>query len=529
MSGDIVHVGGDFYSVEGTGNQRYYAQFDINTGLPLTSFSVNSTVSDMVSDGENLYLSGSFYELGTYKGYLLSYLGENLFPEQSFPNLNSTAEVIEPDGNGGYYIGGSFSSINGSTVNRLTHILADGTIDPDFSASFNSTVISLFLDGTDLYAGGYFTQVNGTAVGRAVRVNASTGALDETWLPDCNSAVKAIAVTANEVHLGGSFYFVNGTANTQYYAALDKTTAEVIPTETLNSEVNSMVLDGDQLYMAGSFTASGYYQNYMQLFATDNDIPVLDFPTANYYVSDALSDGSGGWYISGGFSQVGGVNAQNIAHILADNSIDPDFVCSTNSTVNALAMDGEDLYLCGGFTTVNGEEAIRVARVNKNTGVRDASWSASPNSTVNSIEITSDKVLIGGSFYAVNSNSRYAYFAALSKTDGSLLLTPTPNSTVNDIEIDGDDIYASGSFSNLGYYVPYFAGFSDGSSIPDLNTSSMNYIVYDKIDDGSGGYYLAGAFSQVNGNAAYSVVHYLSDGSLDPSFQPGTINSTVYT
>ncbi|NEN25323.1 T9SS type A sorting domain-containing protein [Cryomorpha ignava] len=529
-SGDLVHVGGSFNNIAGSGDQQYYAQFDINTALPVTSFSVNSTVSDMVADGNNLYLSGSFNQAGSYKSHLLSFDEDDIFPDQNFPDANSTIEVIEPDGNGGYYVGGSFTQINGQAQSRLTHILSDGTVDNDFAVTINSTVHTIALIGaTELYIGGSFTQVNGESVTRVARLNPTTGALDNTWLPALNSTVNAIAVTGNTVHLGGSFSVVNGFSNTQYYAAIDKITAETIQTESPNSTVNDFEIDGNNLFMAGSFSNSGYNQPYMQLLAPDNDIPQYDFPTSNSTIHSAIPDGNGGWYIAGSFTNVGGVSAQRVAHILADNSVDPTFVFSANSTVNALHIDGNNLYIGGSFTTINSETANRIARINKTTGALDNSWSANPNSTVNAVRTTSDKVLIGGSFSEVNGNNNVRYFAALNKTDGQPLQSLSPNSTVNTIETDGNTAYVGGSFSSFGYETSYLARFEAGSNIPDFVDSDPNSTVNEIISDGSGGYYIAGSFSSIDGTTASRVAHYLADGTVDPGFATVNINSTVET
>ena len=530
VSGDRVHVGGNFSNVAGSGNQQYYAQFDINTALPITSFSVNSTVSDLVSDGSNLYLAGSFSQAGSYKSYLLSFDEQNIFPDQDFPDANSTIEVIEPDGNGGYYVGGSFYQLGDQAQTRISHILPDGTVDPDFLVTLNSTVNAITLNGaSDLYIGGSFTQVNGESVTYIARLNRNTGVRDNTWNPGFNSTVYAISVTGNTVHIGGAFYVVNGSSNTQYYAAIDKTTAETLPTESPNSYVYDFETEGNNLFMAGSFSSSGYFQPYLQLLAPDNDIPQYNFPVANSTIYSAIPDGNGGWYIGGSFSIVGGVSAQRLAHILPDNSVDPNFVFTANSTVNTLHLDGNDLYLGGSFTTINGAIASRVARINKSTGALDNSWSANPNSTVNAIRTTSDNVLIGGGFYEVNGNNKARYFAVLSKTNGELNQVISPNSTVNTIETIGNNAYLGGSFSAFDYPANYLARFADGNDIPDFVDIDPNSTVNEIISDGSGGFYIAGSFSAIDGNTANRVARYLSDGTIDPNFAPLSINSTVET
>src|SRR5690606_10524486 len=178
--------------------------------------------TDMVADDNNLYLSGSFSQTGPYKAYLLSFVEGQLFPDQEFPDANSTIDVIAPDGNGGYYVGGSFTLMGDQAHNRLAHILADGTIDPDFTATINSTVYTIEFDGAnDMYIGGAFTQVNGETAMYLARLNRNTGDLDNTWTPPVlNSYVQAIAITANTIHIGGSFTYNTQSLASQYYLAM---------------------------------------------------------------------------------------------------------------------------------------------------------------------------------------------------------------------------------------------------------------------------------------------------------------------
>ena len=49
----------------------------------------------------------------------------------------------------------------------------------------------------------------------------------------------------------------------------------------------------------------------------------VSFPPVHGQVSAAVSDGAGGYYIGGYFTKVGGLTRHDIAHILADGSVDP--------------------------------------------------------------------------------------------------------------------------------------------------------------------------------------------------------------
>ncbi len=528
VANDLVHVGGSFGQVLGDDDYRRYAIFDINTAEPQPTFSFNSTVEDFMLYDDKLFVAGSFTQTAIYQSYLAGFQPENEFPIFSFPDANSTIEVIEPDGDGGWYVGGSFTLIDGVSRNRMAHILSDGTLDPDFAPSFNSTIIEIFIDGDDLYAGGSFTNVDGVAVQRACRLDKTTGVVDESWLPEFNSTVYSIATNGNDVYVGGVFTIVNSTNDSRYFAIIDGVSGELIQSPSVNSTVHDIeAYDGDY-YLAGSFTQSGYYNSYVASVGVDDGLPSADFPDANSTGRVIIPDGNGGWYIGGSFTQFAGVNAFRLVHLLSDNTVDPNFECTLNSNVEALKLDGDDLYIGGAFTTVNGVSLPYAARVNKDSGVEDQTWAPSPNSTVLAIHVESTNVYLGGFFSSISGNPLARYGVAVDKVDGSFLQLPSPNNVVYDFEAYGDAVLASGSFTTTGFYQPYLASFSDASSaIPDFNQNYTNSSIYVMEPDGDGGFYLGGTFTNLNGETQTRIGHILSDGTRDLDFTP-TFNSTIH-
>ncbi len=72
-------------------------------------------------------------------------------------------------------------------------------------------------------------------------------------------------------------------------------------------------------------------------------------------------DGSGGWYIGGLFTHVGGVARNNIAHISADKSVAPSFDPDASGGTHALAVSGATVYAGGLFTSIGGQTRNSVA------------------------------------------------------------------------------------------------------------------------------------------------------------------------
>src|SRR5262245_12296940 len=101
-----------------------------------TAFGVlgNGAVSAIVPHGGVTYIGGNFDELAALTG--------------AFARLDAvTAKRIAPlaetqggevrtsvsDGNGGFYIGGTFIIVGGKTRSKIAHILANGSVDANFN------------------------------------------------------------------------------------------------------------------------------------------------------------------------------------------------------------------------------------------------------------------------------------------------------------------------------------------------------------------------------------------------------------
>ena len=81
------------------------------------------------------------------------------------------------DGSGDVYVGGDFTSINGTAINYLARLNSDGSVDTAFDMSAggaNNTVnvITPAQDGSgDVYVGGDFFSINTTTTGRLARLD----------------------------------------------------------------------------------------------------------------------------------------------------------------------------------------------------------------------------------------------------------------------------------------------------------------------------------------------------------------------
>src|SRR5690349_43241 len=88
-----------------------------------------------------------------------------------------------------------------------------------------------------------------------------------------------------------------------------------------NGLIYSLVRNGNTIYLGGSFSYAGPNFPYGAAFKDAAATPDLSFAKPNGVIMTAVPDGSGGWYIGGEFTQVGGINRKCIARINADGSV----------------------------------------------------------------------------------------------------------------------------------------------------------------------------------------------------------------
>ncbi len=85
--------------------------------------------------------------------------------------------------------------------------------------------------------------------------------------------------------------------------------------------VYAVVRDGSTVYLGGSFTYVGPRTGGGALIDAGSGVVLPGFPQVTGVVSAIASDGSGGWYIGGQFTSVGGVARSNLAHVGPDLAV----------------------------------------------------------------------------------------------------------------------------------------------------------------------------------------------------------------
>jgi hypothetical protein len=171
------------------------------------------------------------------------------------------------------YVGGTFTDVqtpNGSTASRRFLFAFDattGTISKSFKPALNGAVNALATDGTSLFVGGAFTTVNGTSRTGLVALDPN-GAIVSGFGASVTAGTEVddLVVANSALYVAGAFTQISGTAHGGL-AAVDPTSGAVVPGVAVNfaglhnggvSHVAKIDVspDGATLVAIGNFTSA---------------------------------------------------------------------------------------------------------------------------------------------------------------------------------------------------------------------------------------------------------------------------------
>ena len=440
---------------------------------PIDSVDVEGTVNALARVGDSVFIGGDFASVGPRTGSLAELDGDGL--PRDFPSTDGEVHAIEPDGRGGWYVGGTFTRIGRYGVERLAHVFPSGDVDLNFQPRPNNDVTALDYDEPrdDLYVGGLFTLLDGSSVTRLAKLDGTSGAHDPAFdalAP--NSGVEAVLFAGNShLWVGGNFTNLGGSGADRLadvITAGGSAGTVVASSATLdpNGVVNAIALDGnDNLYAGGSFTSIGGQSATPRVARIDTFGNVLDTawaPAPNTFVS-ALDVVSNTLYAGGAFTTIGGCTTScarlaklNLTTGAADAAFDP----QPNGTVEVIADDGRDLFVGGDFTTIDGQAMRELARVDRTNGTLRAEFDPDPNSNPDAIGVQGTRILVGGRFNRIGPRLKLRNLVKLDLATGAVdpAFQPDPSPTfditddptVSSLASDGTRLFVGGDFTSIG-------------------------------------------------------------------------------
>lgn len=218
-----------------------------------------------------------------------------------------------------------------------------------------------------------------------------------------------------------------------------------------SGQVNDIVKDNNILYIGGTFTKlavkTGAFAIFDQSDAKKNTSTPVITPGV---VNKVVSDGSGGWFVAGGFTTVNGLAYTNIIHILANGKLNTSFKPAPNGAINTMVVRNGKLYVAGQFSSIAGQSRSNIAEFDIASGLL-TTWSASVNGAINTLVISGTKLYMGGAFTTVNAQPRQR--AACLDLNIGINTDWNPavaGGAVNVMLVHGDRIFIGGTFSTIG-------------------------------------------------------------------------------
>ncbi|HEY0606273.1 MAG TPA: hypothetical protein VGD58_25345 [Herpetosiphonaceae bacterium] len=295
---------------------------------------------------------------------------------------------------------------------------------------------------------------------------AAEGDLDTSFggasLSNINGPVNALALQADgKTVIAGDFSAVNGITRTRLARLHSDGTLDssFIPGGGPNLHINDLVIQPDgQILIGGGFTAvNGATRNYIARLNTNGslDSSFLSGNGPNSHVYAIAVQPNGKVLIGGAFTTVDGATRRRIARLNSDGSVDNSFALANvaDGEVHAIAVQPDGKILIGGpFTSVNGSNRFRIARLNSD-GSLDTNFFAGAGNSVEAITLQPDgKILIGGPFTAINNLARN-YIARLDANgilDDDFAVDGGANGSVHKILVQPDGkIVVGGAFTAI--------------------------------------------------------------------------------
>jgi uncharacterized delta-60 repeat protein len=345
------------------------------TGLLNNSVTVNNAVQSIIPlpDGK-VILTGSFTN-GGGRIVRLNADGTQDFSYSGGANGAIWTSALQSDGK--VIIAGDFTFVNSVARNRIARLNADGTLDTTFDpgTGLSSLALSILLqaDGKILVCG-TFSTFNGSAVNRLVRLN-SDGSRDATFNAPTitGSYIRDLQrQTDSKYIIGGLFSNLGGVGrnNIARLNADGTLDATFNPGTGTNDQVNvTRLLSDGKILIGGQFTQfNAVTVNRIARLNTNGSLDVT-FNSGSGFdgfsaTIEVQSDNK--ILVGGSFTLFNGNSKRFLARLNADGSFDASFNTGGTGPSNVIYVinsTGDRILIGGNFGIYNGATRVRFARL----------------------------------------------------------------------------------------------------------------------------------------------------------------------
>lgn len=388
QSDDKIVIGGSIQFFNG-GLTNYFLRINASGGRdssfpPSINYFVNNAVNDarIQSDGKIIVVGVfAFFNATTTTtvNRIVRLNTDQTLDTAFFGNTgtgaNNACNTIRLQSDGQIVIGGTFTTWNGTTVNRIVRLNSDGTRDTAFTTNAgtgaNNSIQNLAIqsDGKIVIVGDFSTW-NGTTVNRIVRLN-SDGTRDTAFTTAVGTAstnaISDVAIQSDgKILVGGSFVTFNG-----------QTASKLI---RLNSDGSR-----DTTFMSNLGTS--FNNNAVTVIRVQSNGKIL---------------------VGGSFTSFNGASINRLLRLNSDGTLDSSFTnnlgtgFNTGTLEDALFQADEKIVVCGNFSSVNGSGIIGIVRLNED-GTLDTVFlqNAQPGFNAGLFTVNLDstgRIIAGGAF-----------------------------------------------------------------------------------------------------------------------------------
>jgi hypothetical protein len=415
-------------------------------GAPLSTWVPDGEVKSLAVSGQTAYVGGNFSRVAPYTGGSVNLDASTAERRTPWPEVEGVVNAVAPDGSGGWYLGGDFSSVAGVPRQNLAHVRTDGTLDEGWAASTNGIVRALAVrntlaNGSSVFAGGSFTSANGVARDNLAAFEPGTGAL-QTPAFGVTNASSHFCTGGDSVPGVHTLGLAGSSLNPILYAGGIFDTANAAgTTATRNGLVAfDLSLGTAALTSFDPNMKSGGMSNLLQpVYAL-----AISGDGSKVYVGGCLLS------VNGGTVSRSGVARLNASTGAADGAWVPSGCCGSQVSTIALSESRNRVYVAA-LGLPNSRDVIAL---NTTDGAADASFDPPLHDTTGSIATiapTNATVYVGGRFESDAAAPPRENIAAIDAANSTLTgWIPDAPRLVKAIGLSGAEVVAGGTFEVFG-------------------------------------------------------------------------------
>lgn len=460
-------------------------------------------------------------------------------------------------------VAGNFSSFNAQPRPYLTRLRANGSVDLSFDPKPNSTVrrVAVRPDGR-LVIAGEFTRIGNRLRSRVAQL-LPDGSLDESFDPGegPNAFVSALALDPEgRVLIGGGFTAVSGVSRTYLGRLTERGLVDLGFDASANNYVWVFGVQSDGRILAGGdFTQiNGETANRLVRLRPNGTVDrSFDSGTGpNASVSSIAVQADGNVLVGGDFTEFNGLSRKWLVQVQGVSAA-PGGELSFSAPMYRVAEGQSSAvievtrvgttsqpvsvsYLTSNGTARGGDYTAQSGRLTFEAGVRSATFSVpirsdtsveNEETVILTLSNPSGGAVLGGQQTATLMIEDDDLDAGVGKVDGGFDSAASGAVQVAALQPDGK-IVVAGFFAGIGGESRLRIarlnrdGTLDSAFLPSAWLDGPAYAL---AVQGDGRILVGGAFTMVNGEPRTRMARFLSDGTLDPTFDPGPgPNGVVY-